>query len=228
MIRLLHGDNISASRDAFTKQKKESDNPVSLRGGSFTLTDLAQIFEGGELFASSKDVFIEDLFNKIKKGNELETLTAYLIKQAEENSITIWEGKVLTKTQIALLKNPQSQLFKLPTKLFSLLDALKPGNSRFLIAESHDVTAEIGEEILFSMITRHIRILLALKENSQIEEVKKLAPWQKAKMVQQASSFATEQLLELHSNIVTIDTSRKTGTNTLPLPASIDFLLLRI
>jgi len=228
MILLLHGDNISASRNAFIKLRHDRTNPVSLQGGSFTLTDLAQILEGGELFTSSKDLFIENLFNKIRKGDELEALVSYLVKHADEHSITLWEGKILTKTQIALLKNPQSQLFKLPTKLFSLLDALKPNNARLLIAQSHDVIKEAGEEMLFSMITRHIRILLAIRENSSIEEVNKLAPWQKTKMTQQASLFTTQQLLELHAKIVMIDTSRKTGKNTLPLPASIDFLLLRI
>lgn len=228
MLTILHGDNIAASRNTFITLKQSSKNPVSLRGGFFTITDLVQIFEGGELFAQNKDVFIEDLFGKTKKGQELEIYTDYLTRHAVENTIVLWEGKIMTKTQLGFLKNSSVQIFKLPTFLFSLLDGLRPNNTSFLIIQAQKVMNDIGEEILFSMLIRHIRMLLALREKASTEEVKKLAPWQRTKLTQQASSFTTEHLITLHKMLFLIDTTRKIGTNTLPLPASIDFFLLRI
>lgn len=228
MITILHGDNTAASRNSFTILRQSSNNPVTLRGGSFTLTDLVQIFEGGELFAQNKDVFIEDLFAKIKKGQELEIFTEYLTNQGVEKNIVLWEGKILSKTQLGLFKNCSVQIFKLPTFLFSLLDGLRPNNTSFLIIQAQKVMNDIGEEILFSMLIRQIRMLLALREKASTEEVKKLAPWQRTKLTQQASSFTTEHLITLHKMLFLIDTTRKIGTNTLPLPASIDFFLLRI
>lgn len=228
MITIIHGDNIAASRKSFTELRQRANNPVMLRGGAFTLTDLVQIFEGGELFAQNKAIFIEDLFIKVKKGQELEIYTDYLTKQAKDNEIILWEGKIIAKTQLSLIKDATVQLFKLPTLLFSLLDAIKPNNSIALISTAQKVISDVGDEILFSMLIRQMRILLAIRERAAIEEVKRLAPWQKTKLIQQAAAFTSEHLITLHRMLLSIDSTRKVGASSLPLSASIDFFLLRI
>ncbi len=228
MLKILHGDNIAASRNAFLTYKQSAQNPVMLRGGEFTYTDLVQIFDGGELFSDTKNVFIEDLFAKTKKGDDLTLYTTLLLSHAQENTIVLWEGKTLTKSQLAVFKNTVPELFKLPTLLFTLLDSIRPNNASSLIKYAHSVKNEAGEEILFAMLIRQIRLLLAFSENADIDEVKRVAPWQKNKLAQQARVFTREQLLILHSHLYELDLARKTGTGALPLSASIDFFLLRI
>lgn len=228
MLKILHGDNVAASRNAYLAYKQNAQNPVMLRGGEFTYTDLVQIFDGGELFSDTKHVFIEDLFAKTKKGDELSLYTALLLSHAQENTIVLWEGKTLTKSQLNVFKDTVPELFKLPTLLFTLLDAIRPNNAPTLIKYAHAVKNEAGEEILFAMLIRQIRLLMAFSENADIDEVKRVAPWQKNKLVQQARMFSAEQLYTLHTRLYELDLARKTGTGSLPLSASIDFFLLRI
>ncbi|MBI2442427.1 MAG: hypothetical protein HYV40_00775 [Candidatus Levybacteria bacterium] len=228
MITILHGDNITASRNEFIKRKQAAGSPIMLRGGTFTITDLVQVFEGGELFQESKNIFLEDLFARVKKGQELTSYTDYISSQGKEHDITLWEGKQLTKTQLSSIPQAQTLLYKVPSTLFTFLDELKPGNTKRLIILAQQAKHDVGEEMLLAMLVRLIRQLLALKEHAEIEEVKKLAPWQKSKLQTQAAHFTTEQLLRLHERLFLLDKKRKTGTNDLSLPASIDFFLLQL
>lgn len=228
MIFIFHGDNIATSRNAFINKRNEISSPVSLRGGEFTLTDLVQIFEGGELFSETKIIFIEDIFGKVKKGNELNAFTELLAKQASSHDIYLWESKTLTKQQLGLVPGANVQLFKLPTTLFSFLDALLPNNTTSLLSFAQKALADAGDEMLFAMIVRHIRILLAINEKSNIDETKRLAPWQKSKLEAQAKKFGSGKLLFLHSLLYQIDMRRKTGLSPTSLAHSIDFFILHI
>ena len=80
------------------------------------------------------------------------------------------------------------------------------------------------------MLVRQIRILLALSEKSseQIDEVKRLAPWQLNKLQRQAVSFTPSQLIDLHTQLFEIDRDMKTGELSTPLSTTIDILLLSI
>lgn len=228
MIRLLHGDNIAASRNALYLYKSNAVSPTSLRGGEFTLTDLVQIFEGGQLFSESKNIFIDDFFGRIKKGPELQAYAEYLSIQANQHTIVIWESKVLTKTQLALFKSTSTELFKLPTTLFTFLDSIKPSAAKSILPLAQKAASDAGEEMVYAMLIRHIRLLLAILANAEIEEAKRLAPWQKIKLQKQASLFSEKQLLSLFEKLLLIDKERKTGNNAQSLSASIDFFLLQI
>ncbi|MDP3940787.1 MAG: hypothetical protein Q8Q49_00610 [bacterium] len=228
MITIIHGDNIAASRNTFIAEKNKVVSPTVLRGGEFTLTDLTQVLEGGMLFSESTHLFIEDLFGKVRKKDELEAYTSFFEKVRDKYSIFLWEGKTLTKQQLGLMKNATVELFRLPTSLFSFLDAISPKNTEQHVLRLAKAVADSGEEMVFTMLVRHIRLLLSLRAGADIDEVKRLASWQTGKLRAQASVFTTEQLLMLHSGLFTIDKERKTGAASLPLRASIDFLLLRL
>ncbi len=84
--------------------------------------------------------------------------------------------------------------------------------------------------MVFFMMIRQIRMLLGLIEPTAdaIDEVKRMAPWQKSKLQQQADRFEIAELKSLYSKLFEIEKAMKTGNLSMTLPETIDFLLLDI
>jgi hypothetical protein len=230
MLTLIHGDDSIASRNYYIQLKQKSVDPIVLEGESITLTDLMQIFEGGGLFNASKNVFIEQIISKKKKTSDYEKIFSYIQKISEDNTIIIWENKEIEKSAVNRLKTATIKIFKLPQTLFLFLDNLKPGNGKMLVSLFHKTMETTETEMVFFMLIRQFRFLLALSEKSdaEIDEVKRLAPWQKTKLEKQTTAFGKEKLLELYTNLFTLEVGQKTGTLSLPLPSAIDFFLFEI
>lgn len=239
MITIIHGTDISTSRKYFLDLKQKFPEQSIIDGKKISITDLTQIFEGGELFSEQRNFFFEGLFGKKskksdsitgKKSKEFEAIIDYLKKSEETNNIVLWEDTELTKTSIGLFKNPIIKLFKLPQVLFVFLDSIKPGNGKELIKLFHESIQNADAEMVFFMIIRQIRILLALTEvtSDNIEEVKRIAPWQKSKLQNQADLFEINELIKLYAKLFEIEKAMKTGNLTTSLPQTIDFLLLDI
>lgn len=238
MITLIHGTDIVASRKFFLDEKEKYPDAPIFDGEKITLTDLAQIFDGGGLFEEQKTIFIERLFNR-KKGRKIKTdttksdfelLVEYLEKQ-KNHTIFLWEGKELEKSGLLAIKTAVPRVFKLPQTLFALLDSIKPGNGKHLIKLFHQTIETTDPEMIFFMLIRQIRLLLALSDTETeqaIDEVKRLAPWQKTKLQQQANLFDTNQLKDLYNNLFSLELGQKTGTLSNSILTSIDFLLLEI
>lgn len=226
MITIIHGDNIELSREYFVGQKKQVQNPITLDGKKMILTDLMQIFEGGGLFEDDKTVFIEDFFSARKESAEVQEIIAYLEKA--QGSVYIWERLDVSKLKL-VPKKAQYKLFNYPKEIFSFLDSLSPRNTS-LIKKFHEVLKTTEAEVIFYLIIRQIRLLLAIKETGEdsIEEVKRLASWQKSKLQKQSLIFTKEQLIHIHDKLCEIDLAQKTGTTPLSLIESIDFLLLSL
>lgn len=225
MITILHGDNVTASRNALYELKSSKKDAVYFDGSKVQISDLVQIVEGSSLFTEPKDIFIEDFFSK-RKGKESEEIIEYLQKHEKESIIVFWEGKKLTAKQLNSFKKADSREFKLPQALFSFLDSLgqdrKTNMSLF-----HQVLQTNEPELVFFMLIRHFRILLAMTESSSetIDEVKRLAPWQISKLQRQARLFSDDKLKRIYKHIHDIDVAQKTGTSSLTLTQAIDFFL---
>ncbi|HZE87729.1 MAG TPA: hypothetical protein VE090_06025 [Methylomirabilota bacterium] len=230
MITIVHGDNIALSRKYFLEEKQKDKDSFLLDGEKIAFTDLMQIFEGGELFSQSKNVFIEHFFARKKKKDEFATFTAYLQKQATNNTIFLWEGKELERSSLMAFKTATNRIFKLPQTLFLFLDSLKPSNGKELISLFHQTIATTDAEMVFFMLVRQVRLLLAIAAptNEPIDEVKRLAPWQKGKLEKQAWLFDKVTLRALHHHLFHLEVAQKTGELTMSLTASIDFLLFEI
>jgi hypothetical protein len=260
MLTLIHGSDIASSRKFFIEQKKTvgAQDVVSLLGEQVNLTDLAQILEGGELFATEKHVFIEQFLSKKKKSKERDAIVAYLNKQAAEHTIVIWEDKELDRSAQNLFKKAVIRDFKLPQTLFAFLDSIRPNNGKQMIELFHKTIATTEVEMVFFMLVRQFRMLLALTEISEkippftkegeqfvpsllkegqggflIDELKRLAPWQKTKLENQAKLFAGREkdfapLRDLYAKLFQIELGQKTGHLAAPLTPTIDFFLLDI
>ncbi|MCL5432949.1 MAG: hypothetical protein M1524_02425 [Patescibacteria group bacterium] len=226
MITIIHGDDTSTSRNYFLSQKIHCKNQISFSGEKLTLTDLIQIFEGGELFSDDKNIFIEEFFSKRKPGKELTGILEYLNKNKSAN-IFFWENKIITAKSLNSVKNPVVKEFKFPKTIFLFLDSIKPGNGKRLIELFHQTLMSTEIEIIVFMIIRQLRLLLALNEKStfNIDEVNRLQSWQKGKLERQSKYFEIEHLKKTYKKIFEIDLGNKTGNLNMPLIHAIDFFL---
>jgi len=238
MLLIIHGDDLASSRKFFLEQKQQYPDAVLLDGDRVSITDLTQIFEGGELFSDNKNVFIEQMITKKSRGrgraskknpDEFSKIITYLETNASENTIVLWENKELERGALTAFKTATIRPFKLPQTLFLFLDSFKPGNGPKLISLFHQTIETTEVEMVFFMLVRQLRLLLAVSEesNEPIDEVKRLT-WQKSKLQQQASLFGAERIKELYEKLFSIELGQKTGALPNTILTSIDFFLLEI
>lgn len=235
MITILHGDDISTSRNYFLDLKSKQTDSLSFDGGKINITDLVQNIEGSSLFGDTKTLFIEDLLTKLKKtNNESKEIFDFIAKNSKDATFVLWESKEITKRDLSQFKDAIIKFFKLPKNIFLFLDNLKPNNSKSLLNLFHQaLESGIKEELILFMIQRQFRLLLSLchpeqSEGSQIDETLRLAPWQSGKLERQTKLFSELQLKQIYKKLFEIELGQKTGTLSLSLIQSIDFLLLEM
>jgi len=233
MIVIIHGDDIVLSRSFFHELKQKHKDIITFDGSKITITDLVQNIEGSGLFGSTKTIFIEEFLTKFKKTNkESKEILNFIITSSKNVNFVLWESKEILKKDLFLFKDAVIKFFKIPKNIFTLLDNLKPGNSKNLLNLFHQgLEAGIKEELIFFMIQRQFRILLALtqrhpKPENEIDEVNRLAPWQMEKLQRQARMFDASDLKKIYKKLYEIELNQKTGGLAMSLVQSIDFLLL--
>jgi len=225
MITIIHGDDIASSRKFFTDKKGKTSLPV-LDGEKLTLLELRQLSGGGGLFNKAEALFVEGFLVNSKPGKNLDEISTFL-KKNKDFDIYFWEKKELTKKQLSQFgQGAVVETFKIPKNTFGFLDGLKPGNGKRNVELFHSALEGTSSELLFFMLIRQFRLLLAVSTGSQIDEVKRLAPWQKSKLFSQAKQFSPDQLKKTYKSLYKIDLGQKTGGLTMPLTQTIDFLLL--
>jgi hypothetical protein len=230
MLTIIHGSDIAASRKYFLEEKEKFSSAEFLKGSQINLTDLSQLLEGGGLFENSHTIFIEQFLTDRKKSTEKDAIISYLTKQAKSNAIFLWEGKELDRTALSQFKEASIKSYKLSSTLFTLLDAIKPKNGTQLVQLFHRSLETSDAEMVFFMLVRQLRILLALsdKNSETITEVSRLAPWQKGKLERQVSLFEKNYLEKLYSKLFQIELAQKTGTLSSSLTSTIDFFLIEL
>lgn len=228
MITLIHGENIAISRKHFIELRDNTSDALTIDGSSLTQLTLAQALQGQGLFAEQKDIFIEEFLTKRKQSKETDVLIAYIFAHQKDHNITFWESKDLTMRQLKMFSQSSVRKFDFPKILFTFLDALYPGNTKQMLSLLHQTIQTEESEFAFFMLVRHIRILLAITEkqvDEEIDEVKRLAPWQLGKLQKQARVFGKEALIHMYHRLFIIESELKTGKLSVSLIQSIDFLL---
>lgn len=226
MITIIHGGDIVSSRKHFLSQREKSQSPLVLDGEKISLTDLVQTFEGS-LFGSQRAIFIEGFLER--KGKEFLEIASYL-KSQQSSDIVLWEGKELSKPTLSIFPKANVTLFVLPKTLFSFLETIRPGNGKNLVSSFQKVLKQTEPELVFYMIVRQFRLLLALSDTVSkpriIDEATRLAPWQKERLKRQALLFTQDKLKKIYDYLYKIDVSQKTGRTSLSLAQNIDIFLL--
>jgi DNA polymerase III delta subunit len=233
MLTILHGNDTAQSRKSFLEEKQKYPDAITLSAEKINLTDLTQLFDGGGLFGETKYLFIEQFITKRKKNTDFKDLVAYLEKNAPDHTIFLWEEKELDRGSLMVFPKAITKPFKLPQTLFQLLDSIHPGNGKLLMQLFHQTIETAETEMVFFMLVRQLRILLALTTPSVatedlIDELKRMQPWQQTKLQKQASAFTPEELLTLYHALFRIEVAQKTGGLSSPLVSTIDFFLLEV
>src|SRR3989344_6724937 len=198
MITIIHGDDTASSRTYLTDLRDKSPEAAFLDGSSISITDLTQVLDGGGLFQNEKTVIIERLYSRKKAAKEFEAFVSYLQSKTLDHEIILWEDKELDKRSLSIFRHATVKDYKLPQTLFLFLDSISPNQGTKLVQLFHKVLPETDVEMVFFMLVRQVRLLLALREQSteQIDEVKRLAPWQLNKLQRQAGLFTPTQLVD--------------------------------
>ena len=231
MITVIHGDATNESREYFLKIRTTFQNLLSLEGQNITADVLINFFSGGNLFFEEKNLAIENLLSKNKAGKNLDGLAAILNEHEGKSNIIMWEEKEVSQKNLSLFPKASIQIFKIPKLIFNFLDNLKPGNGENLILIFQKLLENTPVEIILYMMVRQFRFLIAVSSSDKsdtIEELRKMAPWQKGKLERQAVFFGQGRLINLYDKLYNIDLSGKTGALSMPLASAIDFLLLDI
>lgn len=228
MLTIIHGDDIAASRKYFFDQKKDSKIPV-FDGEKVNLLEIKQYVESGGLFGKENGLFIENFIVETKPGKTFDEIVSYFKTASKNTDIYLWERKELTKKQLSEFGNAVAKIFKIPQTTFAFLDSIRPQNGqRNIVLFQNTLKTSEPEAILF-MLIRQFRLLLALSDfnsREQIDEIKRLAPWQVSKLQNQARLFPQDLLMETYKKLYEIDLAQKTGGLTMPLSSAIDFFLL--
>lgn len=226
MITILHGENIQESRNELNRLKstyRESDIRF-VDGKRADENILRQATESSSLFGEPVTVIIEQLFAPIgKKQKTIKAYAAILSEAGKENTIIIWENKELGKTVLSGFPNANVRFFPLPKTLFSFLDGIKPNNQRQTFAFLERALETQAPELLFFMLTVRIRQLIQAKDGIMPE---KTSAWQYARLTNQAKFFTMEQLRTMHTNLLSIETSIKSGTTPFTMKQHIQEFLL--
>ena len=91
MITIIHGDDISLSRNYFRELKEKYKHLVSFDASKITITDLVQNIEGAGLFEVTKAIFIEDFLTKLKKTNkDSKEIFDFIIKKSKSSNFILW------------------------------------------------------------------------------------------------------------------------------------------
>ncbi len=225
MITLIHGNDSLSSRKYFLDQKDEES--LTFDAESLILSEFEQSLAGSGLFGSSKKIFIENLFSR-KSAKNLDAIGKLLTSNQDQN-VYIWADKEVGVKALTTFPKIENKVFKIPQNIWNFLDNIMPSTASNVSA-FHRTLNEAEPEIIFAMLIRQFRLMLGLINNSSenIDEVKRIAPWQKSKIVRQASLFDEEKLKNIYKKLYKIDKSSKTGKSNLTLIQNIDILLLEI
>lgn len=227
MITILHGNDSTASRNAFFEAKNASKNNILLSGEELTYDLLFQNIESKTMFSEPVSIFVEGFFSKNKSNStEFKKISEYL-KIKNQTNIFFWEGSEVSKTALSQFKDANIKQFVVPQQLFAFLDNLKPNNSEYSLKLFHELKKTMETELVFFMITRQFRLLLASTDSgsNNIDEIKRLAPWKISKFKNQINFFGKESLISSYKKMFNIDYVQKTGKSPVDLSHAIDFFL---
>lgn len=233
MITIIHGDDLVSSRNYFLDNKKKAKNPILLEGEALTFSTLSSIIDNVSIFEEDKikNMFIENFFTKNKAvSKEFKDICGYLEKRQETLNIFFFEQTLQNKIKLTVFKKALIKTFKLPQMLFQFLDGLKPHNSNNVVL-FHQALQTSDANLIFVMIVRQFRLLLALSDQNQalsIDELSKLAPWQKDKLQRQSAKFSVDNLKQIYQNLEKLDKANVTGQLFMSFESAIDFFLLEI
>jgi len=230
MITILHGEDIVKSRRQLEviKNQHRDFEIISLDGKKLDLTGLKQALESASMFKNGRLVVIENFL--ASKNKNQEEIIKYLADEPPGAELVLWEGVSFEGRRLLKLKGARVLEFKPEPVFFRFLDSIRPNNTKEMLTLLLQSKRVEQPEIIFYMLIRQFRLLLLIKDGvfSGIEEIDRLAPWQKQKLERQARYFSLEQLVDIYHQLFKIDCQQKTGENTFDLAKTLEFFVAKL
>lgn len=221
-MRVFHGDHQLASREALYKVREELKakglEVISLSDKAIDLSEVKQVIEASSLFGSDRFLIVEGLFTG-SVSNAKKEVTQYF-KQYRPNNVLIWEGK---KVDGRRLNGFEAEEFKINSKVFALLEAIRPGKQRIFLPLLDEVLKVEAVELVFFLLVRQTRQLIEV-----IDGGGKGPSWLVNKLRNQAADFGLERLLKFHESLYQLELETKTGSSPLPLQIRLELSLINL
>lgn len=228
MIKILHGDHEVKIHEALVKlMERARASGVSITRLNAKNLDLAKLETalGTEtLFSVGKLIIIDDLLT-LPKSKKKESLISWIENHVSDSiQLVLVEKKTLTALAQKQFSKAECLLFKYPNQLFIWLESLGgilPARNFTLF---HAVLEREAPELIFVMLVRQIRILIAFVADGVYEG----NPYLRSKIVAQAKHFSLNKLLSIHARLLEIDIEQKTSASALTLVQNLDLLLAQV
>lgn len=209
MLILLHGENVSSSREALIDLKRNySPDSVSVFDTKkFDEDKFARVCETPSMFAERRLVVVEGKPPTIQPFSHL--------AMSSSTDVVFWLGEQLKSSNklFKLVKDLDGQVrhFRptIPKHVFGFLDALGYKNKKKALLELHRLL-EQGESpvYLLTMIVWQVRNLLKVK--SEKLKVKGFHPYVLRKLRSQVNNFEEEELVGIFRGLLDTEVNLKT------------------
>lgn len=227
MITILHGDDISATRNR-AMALLEGATTERLDGKKVKSDVIIRTLISDGLFSNKKTVFIENLSSI--GAAELKSCLPHLTQQEASSDIDVFilEEKVLDKRFLSKFVKAKVEAFTLPKHFFTFIDGFAPKNAVRLHNTLFKLYPQFAAEQIFYALINRLRLLLMLKTGTErdYEELAKMAPWQKSKVAAQAKSWTESDIISFYKKLFDTEVALKSSALTLPLINHLDFLII--
>ncbi len=225
MLIIYCGENSISSYQAYFELKKNYQNK-NYQILNINFDDLENIHcwlgENQSLFAEKKVFFSQNLLKKFNNKNpKIKKIIDQLIRERQVE-IVDWEEETTAKNlTISKNKNVIIKEFKLKENIFKLAESLYPGNLKSFIYLLNQLSDNISEYLIFTIIIKQIRNLILIKLN-QLD--KKLASWQIYKLKFQSKKWSLDKLINFYQSLYNLEIKEKTSNNPLGIIKSLQII----
>jgi len=202
MITIFHGDDLAASRLAFSQflDQNSSKNRLHFNSKTIDLDRLNNFVSGGSLFSGNQLLIIDNLFSLPKP---IFDKISQIINQNKQVELVLWQDKNLTAAQLKTFPSAVNHCYKADNQIYSCLNAIKPHNL-ILFNQLYD---QIIDQELFDLF-------LYLLKNSL------------RRQLQTYSRFSQSVLKKIYLQLIELEYQYKSGQLALPKESALKRVLL--
>ena len=174
-----------------------------------------EIVSTPSLFGSERLFILRDY--KLLNKNDLKVLQRF-----DGNFVIYHEGDLPAAFLKMMPQDFKMEKYDLPKIIFTFLDSLYPGNSSQSIKLLHDLVKTEPPELVFFLVSRHIRDLFWVKVDATSTG---FPSWKVGKLRSQTSKYSPELLKRILVSLSDIDSLVKSSKTD--LLSSLDLLILK-
>lgn len=204
MINIFHGDNQTASRNAFNQLLDQHQKSEILRLDSKNLDlDMVNGFINSQsLFGSSKVLAITNFFS-INKATLNKVLK--IIKDSKSLELLIWQNKTITPTQAKTFPGSRISNFPVNKILFSCLSQIRSKNLTKFMPLFKKIIKKEPFELFLYLIKNNLR-----------------------RQLTSYSTFNKDQLKKTYLQLIEIDFQNKTGQLSIPKEFALEQVIFNL